>query len=120
MSSDEIGHIDWKAKAEQYAQMCARNLERMDADEFEIDTLKAALEGTLSWLTSYPGGGADGAYDRARAALEGSGFKTPRQLTETEVESLKKDARDTSQAMKDLLAKRRQDGSDSKTGTDIA
>ena len=31
--------------------------------------LLAALERTLSWLTSYPGGGAMGVYDQARAAL---------------------------------------------------
>ena len=31
--------------------------------------LLEALEGTLDWLTSYPGHGADTAYDRARAAI---------------------------------------------------
>lgn len=31
--------------------------------------LLEALQGTLSWLTSYPGGGALKAYDKARAAI---------------------------------------------------
>lgn len=34
------------------------------------DALVAALERTLSWLTSYPGEGANGAYEQARAALK--------------------------------------------------
>lgn len=39
------------------------------SQQSEINRLREALEGTLSWLTSYPGGGAMKAYDRARAAL---------------------------------------------------
>lgn len=42
-------------------------LKRMERD---VETALAdALKRTLSWLTSYPGGGALGAYDQARNAL---------------------------------------------------
>lgn len=33
------------------------------------DALVAALRRSLNWLSSYPGGGALGAYDEAKAAL---------------------------------------------------
>ncbi len=41
--------------------------------EARVKELEAALEGTLSWLTSYPGNGAINAYNRARRALAQAG-----------------------------------------------
>jgi hypothetical protein len=39
----------------------------------ENQRLREAMQGTLSWLASYPGGGADSVYDLARRALAGEG-----------------------------------------------
>ncbi len=36
----------------------------------DYERLRRALEGTLSWLSSYPGGGAENAYNETRKALE--------------------------------------------------
>ncbi|MES2950246.1 MAG: hypothetical protein V4858_17015 [Pseudomonadota bacterium] len=47
-------------------------LQLIAARDAEIEELKAALERTLSWMTSYPGGGPmgpNGPYEQARAAL---------------------------------------------------
>lgn len=44
------------------------------------ERMAEALERSLSWLTSYPGGGALGAYEQARSAL--SAFRSSTQDTE--------------------------------------
>lgn len=49
-----------------YCHQAADKIEQLEA---ENAALRKALTRTLSWLTSYPGGGALGAYEEARAAL---------------------------------------------------
>lgn len=55
--------------------------ERLSALKAERDRMRDALQASLNWLASYPGGCADKAYERARAALSPAPapVETPRQ-----------------------------------------
>jgi hypothetical protein len=46
-------------------ETCAANAKLFAA----APELLAVLQRSLNWLSSYPGGGADGCYDQARAAI---------------------------------------------------
>ena len=73
MPTDDLHHtrlLTLLETAKTFQAECASLLE-------QNRVLREALKGTLSWLTSYPGGGALKCYDAARDALATKGASKP-------------------------------------------
>ena len=50
--------------------LCVERAEIIDRQAAKITTLTEALEGALSWLATYPGGGAKRAHEAAQKAIK--------------------------------------------------